>query len=133
MAGTPDLRQLQNKAYFLKRGRHAKVVVNNMLELTQLLQLKHVELPKSMSTSLVSSAKQNHTELVYHVPLDAAAFQVEGAIFTGKQQIQWVGQLKRMPWQFVLHIDGKYKMHHGRTWVLLTIGSHGLRCMPIAA
>ena len=88
--------------------------------------LHHKALPRAVSTALVP-ARQGATDMVFHVPLNAATFQVEGVVFTGKQQIQWIGQLHQMPWQFVLHIDGKYKLHHGRTWVLLTLGTHGLR------
>ena len=60
------------------------------------------------------------------IPMDATAFQVEGATFTGRMQIHWMSQLMRMPRKFVLHADGKHKLHHGE-WVLLTLGTHTLR------
>ena len=62
------------------------------------------------------------------IPQDAATFQVDGACFTGPTQISWVRQLVGRPGQFVLHMDGKYKLHHG-VWILLTIGTHCLRAM----
>jgi len=61
------------------------------------------------------------------IPLDAAAFNVQGACFTGPTQIKWLSQLLALgPEQAVLHMDGKYKLHHGQ-WVLLTLGSHMLK------
>ena len=131
MAELPHLKQLQNKTKRMKKAKQARVVVNNMLELKRTLLLHHTAMPKSVSTALVVAKKPEQQGLVYYVPLDAAAFHVEAFAFTGRQQIQWVVQLHKMPWQFALHVDGKYKLHHGRTWVLLTIGCHGLRCAEI--
>ena len=28
--------------------------------------------------------------------------------------------------RFVLHVDGKYKLHHGK-WILITLGTHMLK------
>ena len=60
------------------------------------------------------------------IPLEAKDFSVSGECFTGTQQIKWIGQLGKIPFQFVLHIDRKYKLHHGK-WILITIGVHILR------
>ncbi len=60
------------------------------------------------------------------IPLDAKDFSVSGECFIGTQQIKWIGQLGKIPFKFVLHIDGKYKLHHGK-WILITIGVHVLR------
>ena len=50
----------------------------------------------------------------YAVPYDYDAFKdVEALILTTLHQIQWIGQLAKMPGWFVLHIDGKHKVHHG--------------------
>ena len=130
MAELPHLKQLQSKTKRMKIAKQARVVINNMMELKRTLLQHHTVMPKSVSTALVVAKKEDHG-LVYYVPLDAAAFHVEAVAFTGRQQIQWVVQLHKMPWQFALHVDGKYKLHHGRTWVLLTIGCHGLRCAEI--
>ena len=63
----------------------------------------------------------------FHVELDMAAYGVEGAVFTGAAQIKWIVQLAQpeMQRQFVIHADGKYKLHCGK-WVLLTMGTHVL-------
>ena len=29
---------------------------------------------------------------------------------------------------FVLHVDGKHKLHHGK-WILITLGTHMLKCV----
>ena len=63
---------------------------------------------------------------VINVPMDCARYDTEGMCFTGPMQVQWIGQLLQRPQQFVLHADGKHKLHHGR-WVLMTLGTHYLR------
>lgn len=46
----------------------------------------------------------------------------------GKTQIKWMGQLAmRWAYKFVLHGDGKHKLHCGE-WVLLSLGTHVLTC-----
>ena len=62
----------------------------------------------------------------YAVPYDYDAFKdVEALILTTLHQIQWIGQLAKMPGLFVLHIDGKHKLHHGG-WLLITVGTHAM-------
>ena len=63
--------------------------------------------------------------LVCNIPIDVAAFNVDAAVFTSRTALQWLQQLLEMAFSFVLHIDGKYKLHHGQ-WVLLTLGTHFL-------
>ena len=57
---------------------------------------------------------------------DDAALTTEGALFTGSTQVHWLSQLVQMQHKFVLHADGKHKLHHGQ-WILLTCGTHHLR------
>lgn len=59
------------------------------------------------------------------MPMDLEAYNVEGAVFTGAAQIKWIVQLAQpeMQRQFVLHGDGKHKLHCGK-WILLTMGTH---------
>lgn len=61
-----------------------------------------------------------------YIPFDNAAFNVEGVLLTGRQQVAWLGQLMHEPQGFVLHADGKHKLHHGE-WILMTLGTHYLR------
>ena len=48
-------------------------------------------------------------------------------------QIGWIGQLGCSPTRYMLHIDGKHKLHHGK-WMLVSIGTHVLargRCNKV--
>jgi hypothetical protein len=73
-----------------------------------------------------SAASGSTVRRVINVPMDCAKYDTEGMCFTGPMQVQWIGQLLQRPQQFVLHADGKHKLHHGR-WVLMTLGTHYLR------
>ena len=73
-----------------------------------------------------SAASSSTLRRVINVPMDCALYDTEGMCFTGPMQVQWIGQLLQRPQQFVLHADGKHKLHHGR-WVLMTLGTHYLR------
>jgi hypothetical protein len=73
-----------------------------------------------------STASGSTLRRVINVPMDCARYDTEGMCFTGPMQVQWIGQLLQRPQQFVLHADGKHKLHHGR-WVLMTLGTHYLR------
>ena len=73
-----------------------------------------------------SAASSSTLRQVINVPMDCALYDTEGMCFTGPQQVKWIGQLLERPQQFVLHADGKHKLHHGR-WVLMTLGTHYLR------
>ena len=81
--------------------------------------------PPQPSTAMISAGYNKVLTGAYHVPIDMEQYGVEGAAFTGAQQIRWVTQLAQadMQRQFVLHGDGKYKLHCGK-WVLLTLGTH---------
>ena len=63
---------------------------------------------------------------VIHVPMDCAQYNTEGLVFTGPVQLGWIKQCLARPHCFVLHVDGKHKLHHGG-WVLMTVGTHYLR------
>ena len=148
LAGVPTLQQLQGRARAMKRAKTAAV------HLDQLIDLKHLALsyfePMPAPLTLMppsgaqlaaqqtaaavlpvvgcssSAASSSTLRRVINVPMDCALYDTEGMCFTGPQQVQWIGQLLQRPQQFVLHADGKHKLHHGR-WVLMTLGTHYLR------
>ena len=148
LAGVPTLQQLQGRAREMKRAKTAAV------HLDQLIDLKHLALsyfePMPAPLTLMppsgaqlaaqqtaaavlpvvgcssSAASSSTLRRVINVPMDCALYDTEGMCFTGPQQVQWIGQLLQRPQQFVLHADGKHKLHHGR-WVLMTLGTHYLR------
>ena len=124
--GAPSLYQTQKYVKRLKvlAGGHP---VQNVLEFKQLC------IPLLMppnASDLVFAADggviTTTPSRMFVIPLQASDFSVSGECFTGPQQIKWIGQLGKIPFKFVLHIDGKYKLHHGK-WILITIGVHVLR------
>jgi len=127
-AGLPSLKALQWKRKRLKKAKVAAVCVTSLLELKQ--HFLPLEMPSSLdlivaddeSGALVAGIA---TSDVIYIPMPDV-YNVEGACLTGPMQIQWIGQLKAMPRQFVLHTDSKFKLHHG-DWVLTTLGTHWLR------
>jgi hypothetical protein len=124
----PTLKTLQNAVYRSKKNRVAGLQISTRLELIQFC--KRLMLPPTvMCRQIVTNpAAEGVMALLGKeylcVPQDAAAFKVEGACFTGPTQIKWMRQLRDN--QFSLHMDGKYKIHHG-IWILLSIGTHCLK------
>ena len=43
-----------------------------------------------------------------------------------RPQVGWILQLVAASRRWVLHVDGKHKLHHGK-WMLVTFGTHMLR------
>ena len=82
-------------------------------------------MPNAFTAAALPQSLHNNKGLLY-IPMDNLAFAVEGALFTGRMQMAWLSQLMDMPSKFVLHTDGKHKLHHGG-WVLMTLGTHHLR------
>ena len=119
---------LQGATKRAKRAKTAGVRITSLLELKQfclpLLLPPTVSALTTTTTALVggSSAKKLS---VLHIPTDPV-YETEGACLTGPAQIKWIGQLLSMPNKFVLHADGKHKLHHGQ-WILMTLGVHYLR------
>ena len=62
----------------------------------------------------------------YAVPFDCNQFKsVEAIVLTMHVQINWIGILLGLGFNFCLHMDGKYKLHHG-DWMLITFGTHSI-------
>ena len=40
---------------------------------------------------------------IFHIPVDPCQYNCCGAVFTGKQQILWMGQLAEKAYQFAVH------------------------------
>ena len=126
--GVPTLAVLQNMTKNMKKAKTAGVHITSVLELKQFCA--PLALPPSLSalttttTALVGGSAAEKLSMV-HIPTDSV-YEVEGACLTGPAQIKWMGQLISMPNKFVLHADGKHKLHHGQ-WILLTLGTHYLR------
>ena len=120
---------LQRRAKHLKKQKVVQVQVESLLELKQFLL--NYRMPNSISIATLQGPSTlsalldddggaavlteiQKKGLVYVMQADA--YDVEGVCLTGPQQIQWIGQLAKLALRFVLHIDSKWKLHHG-VWV----------------
>ena len=126
----PKLSQVQDTAYQLKLKKVAGLQLEKRYELLsfcQKLLLPPVAECRQLVTNPSAEAAVTLMGKQYLcIPQDAAAFGVDGACFTGPTQITWMGQLLKQPKKFVLHMDGKYKLHHG-VWILISVGTHMLK------
>lgn len=52
--------------------------------------------------------------------------EVDAVVLTMKVQMLWLEQCVRNRHETMVHMDGKYKLHHGG-WLLVTLGCHCLR------
>jgi hypothetical protein len=108
--GVPSLKQAQ---WYVKRltVKAGGYMVQNVLECKQLCI--PLWMPPNVLDLTVRTDPANVLGLtpaplrMLAIPLEAKDFSVSGECFTGPQQIKWIGQLGKIPFQFVLHIDGK--------------------------
>ena len=64
---------------------------------------------------------------LWSIPLPPEDYPETDAIcLTGHTQLMWLLQLLQSNVNFVLHVDGKHKLHHGG-WMMVSIGTHDLR------
>lgn len=125
--GVPKLRALGNYKSRQKKLKTCGVKMTNLLEVVQFFhQHAKYTLPSSISTNFEAPASDGTT---LYIPQNYTMYDVEGVAMTGRTQLGWIGQLSTMPRQFVLHADGKYKLHHDK-WILMSVGTHHLRCAP---
>ena len=136
LTGCPALAEVQWAKKCIKRQKVAGVQINTLLEMKQ--YVLPLAMPTTLSRLLTMAGDDGNgcTDLLDHVSASASEkmvyipqddiFGVEGACFTGPMQVQWLGQLAKMPCQWVMHGDSKFKLHHGE-WVLTTFGTHILR------
>ena len=103
------------------RSRH------DLLQFCQKLLLPPASISRQLVTNPDASAVVNLMGQEYIcIPQQAQTYDVDGACFTGPTQIKWIQQLLPLKRNFVLHMDGKYKLHHG-VWILLSMGTHCLK------
>jgi hypothetical protein len=132
-SGVPELSQMQWYVRSNKPSYKAKQAGLQLLGMVDLIAYSQsLAIPPTLallnaapSSSLVASVLGGESTSLY-IPMQAAAYGIHGACYTGKTQIGWMGQLAQMPGEWQVHIDGKYKLHHSK-FLLLTIGTHYLR------
>jgi hypothetical protein len=114
----------------MKKERVARLQISTRFELLQYCQHRRLPAKPTLQQILLHPESQGAIDFwnssYFYIPQNAATYSVDGACFTGPKQIRWMEQLLDRPNQFVLHMDGKHKLHHG-SWVLITLGTHCLR------
>ena len=131
LAGVPTLAEVQSARKEMKRAKKGPVQLEDLhdLKLLAVEATRPLELMPPLGTTVATAtapAAPHHDSKLIHVPMDCAAYNTEGLVVTGPVQMRWLQQLLERPRQFVLHVDGKHKLHHGG-WVLMTVGTHRLR------
>ena len=128
--GLSNLRQMQNYVARQKPSYKTKKVGLLLTSMADLIAFSHAySIPPTLallndapSSSLVRSTVGDSL----FIPMQAGGYGVHGACYTGKTQIGWIGQLAKMPGEWQVHLDGKYKLHHSQ-FLLFTLGTHYLR------
>ena len=103
LAVLPELHLMRKAAHRKKKKKVLQVQLSNMLDLVQYTQ--PLLLPSLATNSwLQLSTNPDATEALalvqqkqYVVPMMAAQYDVQGALFTGPTQIRWIKQLLDMP------------------------------------
>ena len=116
ITGVKKIESYQNAYKKLKVKNLAGVIVQHYSEL-QKWALAH-KLPETKDEIMPFE--------LYAVPFDGTEFKdVEAVVLTMHVQINWIGILVHLEFYWCLHIDGKYKLHHG-DWMLVTYGTHSI-------
>ena len=93
------------------------------------LQLQQWSLRHSLPSQIhaVADFKKLEVAKLYTVPMDYSEYPRTDAIaLTGATQLKWISQLVHFKaTRYMLHIDGKHKLHHGK-WMLVSIGTHDI-------
>ena len=116
VTGMPSLRQYQKRKRTLKAAKTHGVQVETFVQL-QGWAVEHL-IPDTREEMVPYKTYALPTE--WHDNLG-----VEAVVLTAHVQVEWIGQLAKVPRRFVLHIDGKHKLHHGKM-LLVTIGTHSM-------
>lgn len=117
VSGVPTLACYQEAVKNLKKGKRAGVIVKHYSDMQKV----------AFRRALPQTKEEIEPFRMYAVPFDGDQFKdVEAIVLTMHVQINWIGYLVNLGFNFPLHIDGKYKLHHG-DWLLITFGTHSLR------
>ena len=114
-SGVPELSQMQWYVRSNKPSYKAKQAGLQLLGMVDLIAYSQsLAIPPTLallnaapSSSLVASVLGGESTSLY-IPMQAAAYGIHGACYTGKTQIGWMGQLAQMPGEWQVHIDGKW-------------------------
>ena len=142
-AGVPPLKNCQLAKRNIKKTKTGRVQITGYLELKQFCM--PLTMPASLadfdalvpmsriggdsaagSTGVLSILEKVKASALLFIPLEGSQWDVDGVLLTGRQQVRWIGQLVARNGKFAVHMDGKYKLHHGKM-ILISIGTHHLR------
>ena len=83
---------------------------------------RKLNLPESLAS--VEDLDHMNVKKLRTIPIDYDRYpRTDAVCLTGVTQIRWIRQLVESKIRYVLHIDGKHKLHHGK-WMLVSIGVH---------
>ena len=117
IAGVPDLRAYQNARRKCKKKKTEGVELDDFIGLLRWAKVH----------ALPSKPDDMTPFKTYAVPMDWTQYiGVEAVALTSHVQVGWIKCLVDNPGVFVLHVDGKHKLHHGKG-VLVTVGTHVLK------
>ena len=131
LASVPKLVQVQHKVYESKSKGVAHVRIQNVNELLLYVKQLQVADVQALLQQNGDAPSITHTPLtdekcVLTVNVPNSALETCGVVLLCAQQVDWISQLAGMPRQFALHMDGKYKLHHGG-FILITVGTTYLK------
>ena len=116
VTGMATLQQYQRKKKTLKLAKTHGVQVETFAQL-QAWAVEHL-IPDTIEAMTPYQTYALPTEWYNNLG-------VEAVVLTANVQVDWIGQLTKVPRRFVLHIDGKHKLHHGKM-LLVTVGTHSM-------
>ena len=114
-AGVPPLVKWQQYSRSVKKARKAGVTVESVQDMN-LWAAQHY-LPEDW--------KDVEPFVVYAVEYEGFD-AVDAVVLTMREQMLWLEQCIKSRHKTMVHMDGKYKLHHGG-WLLITFGCHCLR------
>ena len=123
LVNVPTLRQLQKRVYTLKKSCECQVKIKTVHELhmfVKRLNVVSVEHAAAQPTGIIQTPLTDPRCILTVNP--EYAVENVGVVMLCAQQVNWISQLAERPKQFCIHMDGKYKLHHGG-FILITVGT----------
>ena len=113
--GVPRLQKWQSYSRKLKKSEKAGVIIESTQDLKQWA-----------SRHYLPEAWEDVQPFVLYAVEYEGFDDVDAVVLTMSEQMLWLEQCVRSRHKTMIHMDGKYKLHHGG-WLLVTLGCHCLR------
>ena len=118
MAGVPTLQQVQQWVKTQKRRMAGHTRIEDVKDLKDWAADKLIP-------AIAYKVEDLLEDVTYVVPEQTPNYEVDGVCITCRAEIDWLIQVVRSGVKWVLHIDGKHKLHHGK-FIFITYGTHSL-------